>query len=77
MAGHAVLWWLLAISSLFLSTTVVESVGELSQKNVYRLPSNVKPENYRVEIETHLDEEQGFKFNGREWITVSGIFVFL
>lgn len=38
----------------------------------YRLPKSVHPEHYRVEILTHLnDEDQGFKYYGKVWIKVS------
>lgn len=38
----------------------------------YRLPTSVHPEHYRVEILTHLnDDDQGFKYYGKVWIKVS------
>lgn len=38
----------------------------------YRLPHSVHPEHYRVEILTHLnDNDQGFTYYGKVWIKVS------
>lgn len=41
----------------------------------YRLPKSIHPEHYRVEILTHLnDDDQGFKYYGKVWIKVSVMF---
>lgn len=37
----------------------------------YRLPTAVTPENYKLEVTTHLNETEGFVFRGVVWITVS------
>lgn len=36
----------------------------------YRLPTAVTPENYRLEVFTHLNDTEGFIFRGIVWITV-------
>lgn len=36
----------------------------------YRLPTAVTPENYRLEVITHLNDTEGFAFRGVVWITV-------
>lgn len=38
----------------------------------FRLPETFVPENYRLKVITFLNEDnQGFKFQGKVWITVS------
>lgn len=37
----------------------------------YRLPTAVRPENYKLEVITHLNDTEGFLFRGAVWITVS------
>ena len=37
----------------------------------YRLPTSVRPENYKLEVITHLNDTEGFLFRGAVWITVS------
>lgn len=39
--------------------------------NTYRLPTSVTPENYKLEVITHLNDTEGFVFRGNVWITVS------
>jgi hypothetical protein len=41
----------------------------------YRLPTSITPENYKLEIFTHLNDSEGFTFRGIVEITVSTIFV--
>lgn len=36
----------------------------------YRLPTAITPENYRLEVITHLNDTEGFIFRGIVWITV-------
>lgn len=36
----------------------------------YRLPTAITPENYRLEVITHLNDTEGFLFRGVVWITV-------
>lgn len=36
----------------------------------YRLPVAVTPENYKLEVITHLNDTEGFLFRGNVWITV-------
>lgn len=38
--------------------------------NHYRLPTSVRPEHYKLEIATHLDDEKGFEFSGLVGITL-------
>ena len=40
----------------------------------YRLPSSIKPENYKLEIFTHLNDSEGFIFKGIVAITVRFFF---
>ena len=37
----------------------------------YRLPTAVIPENYKLEVTTHLGDKEGFTFKGNVLITVS------
>ena len=37
----------------------------------YRLPTAVTPENYKLEVTTHLGDKEGFTFKGNVLITVS------
>lgn len=36
----------------------------------FRLPESVKPEHYKLEIVTHLGDEDGYSFSGKVWIKV-------
>lgn len=36
----------------------------------YRLPTAITPENYKLEVITHLNDTEGFLFRGIVWITV-------
>jgi hypothetical protein len=36
----------------------------------YRLPTAITPENYKVEVITHLNDTEPFGFKGVVWITV-------
>lgn len=36
----------------------------------YRLPAEVMPENYKLEILSHLGVEENFDFDGKVWIQV-------
>lgn len=36
----------------------------------YRLPTAVRPEHYKLEIATHLNDEKGFEFSGLVGITI-------
>lgn len=37
----------------------------------YRLPTAITPENYKLNVITHLNDTEGFIFRGSVWITVS------
>ena len=37
----------------------------------YRLPTAITPENYKLEVTTHLGDKEGFTFKGNVLITVS------
>lgn len=39
--------------------------------NTYRLPTAITPENYKLNVITHLNDTEGFVFRGSVWITVS------
>lgn len=54
-----------------LTEEVVESAEEKVIYDNYRLPKAVTPENYKLEVITHLNDTQGFRFRGAVWITVS------
>jgi hypothetical protein len=36
----------------------------------YRLPTAITPENYKLDVITHLNDTEGFVFRGSVWITV-------
>lgn len=42
----------------------------------YRLPTAITPENYRLEVVTHLNDTEGFVFRGIVWITVRTVKIF-
>lgn len=42
----------------------------------YRLPNDVFPEHYKLEIISYLGEEDNFNFNGKVWIQVSEYKIF-
>lgn len=69
-------FFLASASVLFLSVIVVqgdsvESSTPHGVKNSFRLPENIRPLHYKLDIITHLDENNEFKFSGRVWIDVS------
>lgn len=40
----------------------------------YRLPDTFAPENYRLKVITFLNEDnEGFRFTGKVWISVSDL----
>lgn len=43
----------------------------VAEDNNYRLPTSITPENYNLEIFTHLNDSEGFLFRGIVAITVS------
>lgn len=51
------------------ATTVTTSTEPGAE---YRLPKNVHPEHYKLEVITHLNDSDsdGFRFSGRVWIKV-------
>ena len=52
----------------------VDGKSELRIEKVldnYRLPSTVTPENYKLQVTTHLGDKEGFTFKGSVLITVS------
>ena len=62
------------VTCLLLCQLVATDETELRLEEVYdsnRLPTAVTPENYKLEIITHLDDEEGFTFKGNVLITVS------
>lgn len=52
--------------------TATTSAEEIAYDS-YRLPKSITPENYKLEVITHLNdtESEGFLFRGIVWITVS------
>lgn len=54
-----------------LSEEVVAASSESVAYDSYRLPTTVTPENYKLEVITHLNDTEGFLFRGAVWITVS------
>jgi len=47
-----------------------QEVGKPAVYDNYRLPTSITPENYKVEIFTHLNDSEGFTFRGIVEITV-------
>lgn len=43
---------------------------ETSSYDSYRLPTSITPENYKLEVITHMNDTEGFVFRGSVWITV-------
>lgn len=52
-------------------TEEVAATKETEVYDSYRLPTAVTPENYKLEVITHLNDTEGFLFRGAVWITVS------
>lgn len=48
--------------------TVVEPAEV--EYDTYRLPTAITPENYKLEVITHLNDTEPFGFSGVVWITV-------
>ena len=48
----------------------LEPPYEDSVYDSYRLPTAVTPENYKLDVITHLNDTEGFLFRGNVWITV-------
>lgn len=42
----------------------------------YRLPTAITPENYKLEVVTHLNDTEGFVFRGIVWIMVRNVLLF-
>jgi hypothetical protein len=59
-------WFLLATACCALLIAAVNADYE-----AYRLPKTFHPENYKLQVITHLNDEKGFKFFGKVWIKVS------
>lgn len=73
---YAVLFTL--VFSNFVSAYPTDGVETNKTENAtvydnYRLPTSIKPENYKLEIFTHLNDSEGFVFRGIVAITVSKI----
>lgn len=57
---------------LALATLVFVTFVDASTADGYRLPKTFHPENYRLKVITHLDEDgQGLRYTGKAWILVS------
>lgn len=52
-----------------------QEVGKPAVYDNYRLPTSITPENYKLEIFTHLNDSEGFTFRGIVEITVSTFIV--
>jgi hypothetical protein len=52
------------------SESTTAPVNDVSYDS-YRLPTATKPENYKLNVITHLNDTEGFIFRGDVWITVS------
>lgn len=66
------------IVALFLMSVINLKISYCSnvtydKYNEYKLPLAIQPRNYKLEVETHLGDDEGFRFRGRVWITVSKI----
>jgi hypothetical protein len=48
----------------------VQPPNEESVYDDYRLPTAITPENYKLDVTTHLNDTEGFIFRGSVWITV-------
>lgn len=65
--------WLLTVAFLLLqcvSADLEEVAADDFIYDSYRLPTAITPENYRLEVITHLNDTEGFTFRGIVWITV-------
>lgn len=48
----------------------VQPPSEDAVYDSYRLPTAITPENYKLDVITHLNDTEGFIFRGSVWITV-------
>lgn len=39
----------------------------------YRLPVNIQPKHYKLQVLTHIDDDRGFEFSGKVFITLKAI----
>lgn len=64
---------LLFVALLLHCTSADGDAAPIDEEKVYdnyRLPTAVTPENYKLEVITHLNDTEGFLFKGHVWITV-------
>lgn len=60
------------VNVVLLLTTAVQTQDVREDRPSYRLPREVVPEHYDLEVHTHLgDDDEGFRFFGVVNITVS------
>lgn len=76
-------WCLLAICiAVVINDCRVTAVDDAKKEAkasaaAYRLPRSIRPDYYRLHVLTHIDDDEGFKFNGEVAIKVSlGTFFF-
>lgn len=62
------LYYCIAITLL---CSIIKLNVAAAEINNYRLPKSIHPEHYKVQILTHLGDENGFKFYGKVWIKVN------
>lgn len=56
---------------IIIPLAIILLCGLVSKAESYRLPTNLRPQRYKLEILTHLSDKDGYKFYGKEWIRVS------
>lgn len=56
---------------IIIPLAIILLCGLVSKTESYRLPTNLRPQRYKLEILTHLSDKDGYKFYGKEWIRVS------
>lgn len=64
---------ILAIHGLLAEEVIKVEEEDENVYDSYRLPTAITPENYKLEVTTHLNDTEGFLFRGVVWITVSSL----
>lgn len=54
----------------FNSSTPIGALNIMDRPSAFRLPTFIRPEFYKLEVITHLGDDDGYAFSGKVWIKV-------
>uniref|UniRef100_A0A1B0GH90 Secreted protein n=1 Tax=Lutzomyia longipalpis TaxID=7200 RepID=A0A1B0GH90_LUTLO len=60
---------LLVLLSLVILVTAMKI--DIKEEKPYNLPGDIIPERYRLAVVTHINDDEGFRFTGKVWISLS------